>query len=77
MLPISRRMKSARLWFFVFVLLAVAVVAAQAEPASALRHASAVRPPAMTRGPLFHCVVDAARGLANFSRAAVRGDATD
>lgn len=73
----SPRMKSARLWFCVFVLLAVAIVAAQAQPASGSRAASAVRPAATTRGPLFHYVVDAARGLENISRAAVGGKATD
>lgn len=77
MLPSSPRLKSARLWFCVFVLLAVAVVAAQAQPASASRDAAAIHTPAPTRGPLFHYVADAALGLARMSRAAAGGSAAN
>lgn len=65
------------MWFCVFLLLAVAVVAAQTESGPLPQDLAADRPDATTRGPLFHHVVSAARGLGQISMSAFGANAAD
>lgn len=67
----------ARLWFCVFLLLAVAVVAAQARPVQQSRAVSAERSIGTTRGPLYCYVIEVARGLGRVSVAAIAGRSAD
>lgn len=71
------RLTSARLRFLVFLLLAVAVIAAQAQPKthSEARAPAAEQQLAPLRGPLFGYVVDAGCRLGELSRTLLGGHA--